>query len=110
MMTWFKAQSMLTGRCKEQRKLGNNTWLVRRGNDFAIKLHYTDVVTIHQDGTYTLQTGGWHTVTTKARINEYAPCRVWQKDFEWFVGDKHEFFDGMRVDATGQPVETTVAA
>jgi hypothetical protein len=63
----------LTGRCSQSRKVANNTYLERRGDDIAVRLHATDVVTFHADGTITLSTGGWFTVTTKARINDYLP-------------------------------------
>ena len=63
----------LTGRCSQSRKVANNTYLQRRGDDIAVRLHNTDVVTFHADGTATLSTGGWFTVTTKARINDYLP-------------------------------------
>lgn len=65
--------------------LENNTRLVKRGEDYAVKLHSTDVVTIHPDGTYTLRTGGWKTRTTKDRINKYAPVRIHQEDYVWYV-------------------------
>lgn len=42
----------------------------------AVRLHNTDVVTYHPDGTATLYTGGWMTVTTKDRINAWSPARV----------------------------------
>lgn len=63
----------LTGRCSQSRKVANNTYLERRGDDIALRLHATDVVTFHADGTATLNSGGWLTVTTKARINDYLP-------------------------------------
>jgi len=64
----------LTGRCSKSRKVGNNTYLERRpGGDIAVRLHQTDVVTFHADGTATLDSGGWLTVTTKSRMNDYLP-------------------------------------
>lgn len=64
----------LTGRCSQSRKVANNTYLERRPEgDIAVRLHATDVVTFHPDGTVTLNSGGWLTVTTKARINDYLP-------------------------------------
>lgn len=64
----------LTGRCSKSRKVANNTYLERRADgDIAVRLHATDVVTFHADGTATLDSGGWLTVTTKARMNDYLP-------------------------------------
>lgn len=71
-MDYTQASEKLVGRCKDSRKLENHTYLVRRGSDFAIRLHDTDVVTLHKDGSVTLDSGGWKTVTTKTRMNEYS--------------------------------------
>lgn len=92
--------------------LENNTRLHRRADGYAIRLHATDVVTIHDDGTYTLDSGGWRTVTTKARINAYSPARIGSIRGVWHVfgrnGDAGStlalYRDGMRVDAAGRPV------
>jgi hypothetical protein len=72
--------------------------------DYAIRLHNTDVVTLHPDGCYTLDSGGWRTVTTKDRINRYAPVSVASDRGQWYVypepgnwDRRHPFADGMRV-------------
>lgn len=71
---YAELDARLTGRCAQSRKVANNTYLQRRPNgDIAVKLHRTDVVTFHADGTATLNTDGWLTVTSKARINEWLP-------------------------------------
>lgn len=87
------------GRVRSTKKLGNNTYLVRiDAESIGVQLHNTVVVTIHKDGTYTLNSGGWRTVTTKNRINEYCPVRVNQRKYEWYVGDEDiPFKDGIRV-------------
>lgn len=80
MMTFADAEKLLaTARNPEKGKpLANNTRLVPWGPDrFAILFHHTYVVTIHRDGTYTLCNEGWDTATTKQRINEYGPARVY---------------------------------
>jgi len=78
--------AQLTGRCALRRKVANNTWLERRGDDtIAVRLHDTDVVTYHRDGRVQLFTGGWLTVTTKERINRFAPVRVWSDKGRWQV-------------------------
>lgn len=84
-----------------RRKVGNNTYAeILYDGSVAIRLHNTDVVKIHPNGLYTLNSGGWQTVTTKDRINQYSPRRVYQRNFEWFVdidGKEHPFIDGMVV-------------
>lgn len=100
------------GRNKLERKVANNTYVVARENAVSVRLHNTDVVTFHRDGTITLNSGGWRTVTTKARINDalgrtgyvsqdksvwhYLPHGIgWQDKAEWVP-----FSDGMTVDGT----------
>jgi hypothetical protein len=84
---------------RESKKIGNNTYLVRISPEtIGVRLHNTVVVRIHSDGTYTLNSGGWRTVTTKDRINAYSPVRVSQRKHEWYVGDENiPFHDGIRV-------------
>lgn len=123
MLTYEEASERLQGRNRDRRKLENNTYLERRPqfddagepleDAFAVRLHATDVVTIYSDGSYVLSSGGWQTVTTKDRMNGYAPVRVSSVNREWFArhwsrGDTWEdrkpeypFFDGIRFDAAG---------
>lgn len=43
---------------------------------YTVRYHETNVVTIREDGLYRLDSGGWRTRTTMARIEEYAPVRI----------------------------------
>lgn len=120
-----KARDKSTGK-----PIANNTRLIRSRDfpgSYAVKLHATEVVVIHPDGTFTLQTGGWLTVTTKDRINRYAPGSVYSDRGVWYYGTSfgqtrienptsewqtHRtlfsrtwiFEDGIRVDGGGIPV------
>lgn len=88
--------------------LQNNTRLLKQGGCFAVRLHNTDVVTIRPDNTFTLNSGGWRTPTTKERINTYSPAQVTQKNGLWYVARysdlTHLFEDGMKVDHNGYPM------
>lgn len=101
-MTHSEAVRMVRGkRNATSRKVDNNTRAVLRDdNSVDIVLHRTPVVTIREDGTYVLRTGGWPTATTKDRINQYSPVKVYQRLYAWFVtinGKEYEFMDGMVV-------------
>lgn len=101
-MNHAEAIKMVKGkRNAKRRKIGNNTYAeILHDNSVGIMLHSTYVVKIHEDNTYTLQTGGWQTVTTKDRINQYSPVRVYQRNYEWFVkinGKEYPFMEGMVV-------------
>jgi hypothetical protein len=97
-------------RDKQSRKLCNNTYAEKRDSgSIAVRLHRTDVLTFTRRGTVTFNTGGWNTVTTKARINEYAPSvfRVYSDHgILYLCGPRHfnrdkaqhwGFFDGITV-------------
>jgi hypothetical protein len=97
---------------KPKRVARNTVRYTRTDGTIVWRLHRTDVVTKHPDGTFTLNTGGWETVTTKDRINNYSPARVFQKNHAWFVAGRKPdgsydwdnvtpFYDGMKVDARG---------
>jgi hypothetical protein len=98
-MTFTEADSILARRAI--RKVAHNTHLHRVDADtIAVRLHSTDVVTLHRDGRAVLSSDGWRTVTTKERLNRFAPCRVYQQRGEWFVqhgGDTVPFRDGLQI-------------
>lgn len=107
MLTYAEARRMMERARNGRRKLANNTYLVQGASkdSFAIRLHNTDVVTLHPDGSFTLNSGGWRTVTTKERINVYAPGRVASDRGAWYYYPapgrdwslRYPFADGMRV-------------
>lgn len=115
-LTYDEARDMMSKARNGRRRLENNTWLEERqagegwagqvngvGSHYAVRLHATDVVTLHPNRSYTLNSGGWRTVTTKARINHYAPGSVGSDRGQWFyyphgyAGTRYCFADGMRV-------------
>lgn len=112
-MTHEQAVRMVRGKTnRTQRKIANNTYArIESDGSVVIRLHATDIVTIHPDDTATLRTGGWYTYTTRARISEYAPVNVHGKcdtiswgHGEWSVTPKHgewripvPFTEGMTV-------------
>ena len=63
-----------------KRRLANNTTLRQEGDTLIVRLHSTDIVTLHPDGRTVLSMGGWNTVTTRDRINRFSPvARVWNE-------------------------------
>ena len=67
------------------RKIANNTWEYHRDESRFIRLHNTEIIEFKPDGRVVLNSGGWRTVTTKARFNRFTPYGVYQKNHEWFV-------------------------
>jgi hypothetical protein len=94
--TYESLDAQLTGRNKDRRKLTHNTYVERRGDDIAIRLHETDVLTFRPDGSVSYDTGGWFTVTTKDRMNRYGPTHISSRQGRWFAWGT-PYVDGMTV-------------
>jgi len=51
-----------------------------------VRLHSTAILAFFPDGMIRVNTGGYPTVATKRRMNQYLnDWQVFQKNFEWFV-------------------------
>jgi len=114
MKTYADALAKLNGR--NSRKIANNTYLRKETNgNIVVRLHSTDIITFTPDDLVTLNSGGWKTVTTKARMNEFSPFQIAQERGIWRVANpKFEdyvakwthsllYADGITVDAkTGE--------
>jgi hypothetical protein len=98
-MTHSEAIKMVHGKTKKNsRKVGNNTYAeILPDGSVGIMLHSTYVVKIHPDKSATLNSGGWHTPTTKDRINQYSPVRVYQRKGQWYLESGDEYEDGVVV-------------
>ena len=76
-----------TAKATGPKKLAPNTSLVRMLNGaYAIVYYATRILTFFPDGTFSVNSGEWMTMSTKERINRFAPkgfC-VNQKKGEWF--------------------------
>jgi hypothetical protein len=93
----------------DTKKIDNNTYVRKDGNCFVVKLHNTDIIKVHPGNVYELNAGGWQTVTTKSRLCEFTPARIYQKRGVWFLQDETPFFDGIRVDENGNPINVDSA-
>ena len=99
-MDYQQAQQMVWNgnQQRTKRKVGNNTWATLNSDgSVSFRLHQTDVVVVHPDGSKRLDSGGWMTRTTKDRINQFTSVGLRQKNHKWFLADGTEFYDGMTV-------------
>jgi hypothetical protein len=88
---------------RRARKLAHNTTLLvnlEEVYDIGIQYHYTEIVTYYLNGSVRLNSGGYKTSTTKARLNAFTPkgINVWQQLGSWYVttpAGVFEFEDGM---------------
>lgn len=88
-----------------QKVRGVATSVRHEGTRTIVRYHSTDVVSFDGESV-TLNSGGWHTATTKTRMmqasNEFnLGFTVYQRKFAWYVvdgnGDTHDFADGMTI-------------
>lgn len=99
---------------KAERPLENNTRIRRRDdNAIVIRLHSTDIITYFpaeavNPPVIVLNSGGWLTSTTKARLNTYGPpaFRIWQergqwKLYNWETLESWPWAEGITIDAAG---------
>lgn len=106
----YREATLILGK-RDHKKVANNTFLVRRAMfKIGLRLHNTDVLTFVPGATL-YDTGGWRTVTTKRRFNDFGPSgvKVWSDKGEWAVYREGEYmepyFDGFAwyEDADGDP-------
>jgi hypothetical protein len=84
--SFAEAVAVLNG--KQSMRLGNNTYLENRTTYISVRLHNTEIVIFWPSGSVQLYTGGYRTMTTKERINQFIKCHVYQKAGQWFVASR----------------------
>lgn len=110
MNTYAALAAFLAGKTRRTIVNLRNTEVIRLDSTtIAVRYHQTDVVLAHIDGTFTLNSAGYRTRTTKERFKDYSPANVWAKRGAWFVGADIPFYDGVRIDLAGNVIPLTPA-
>lgn len=85
----------LNGRNK--RKIDNNTYLeLHEDKSVTVRLHVTNILTFYPDNRVIYATGGWRTVTTKARLTQYGPVNIWTDKGVWYVACQRGNWDKLQ--------------
>lgn len=84
------------GGVKRARALASNVWLI---DNNRVRLYDTDIITDNGNGTITLNTGGFNTMTTSKRMNEFSSAHVYRKNWEMFANGQK--FDGNTITIDG---------
>lgn len=117
---YMKKADMLEGEVFEKYKIVAKNTVILTMKDGSEHVKYCDthiVIKRPAHNTIVLSSGGFFTKTTKERIEEYAPIRIYQKLGVWYVGVKDNrypahpeempiFYDGMVIDYDGQIMST----
>ncbi len=72
----------------KHKKVALHTYRMEYADGWGIRYHATEVIRYNsKNNTYTIDTGGWFTKTTKERINKYLPnpYYVYQKNFLFYL-------------------------
>jgi hypothetical protein len=88
--TGYSELAAYLGAKKSERPWGNNTRVRQDAHAIVVTLHNTEVAHVRPDGSITLNTGGWQTVTTKDRLNKVLALagghwRVWTEKSLWML-------------------------
>jgi len=83
---------------RQQHVVGPNKIIYRDGHNIKFKLYNTDIITYHPDNTFTLNKGGFDTLTTKRNMNQYSPLGLVPMS-----RDKYRF-NTRRIDQNGQEI------
>jgi len=94
MKTYNEALKVLNGRKSKRLPKTATTLRMLDNGDIGLEYHSTIVVTYFKDGGYKLENGGWFTMTTKKRMNDFTTLRVTQKKGQWTVNG-YEYKNGM---------------
>jgi hypothetical protein len=98
-------------------RVANNTYKIwLKDGTMIIRLHHTNIITVHPNGNVTLSSGGWETLTTKKRLNTFIPhylnnYQIIQRDYTWYLIDSNnprkciEFYDGITFNRFGEVID-----
>lgn len=81
---------------KRAKKIASNVYLI---DGKRVRLYDTDIITDNGDGTITLNTGGFATMTTSKRMNEFSSAHIYRKNWEMYANG--EKFDGNTITVDG---------
>lgn len=84
--SYAQADAYLKGR--DSRKYAHATYILRINSvQIAVRYHNTCIVTFYADGATVVNSGGWFTMSTKSRFNDFLPTgvRIEQTLGKWYV-------------------------
>jgi len=144
-MAWFDYRTccdIMAGARSVHPRICNNTYLKKRrvgskpadisatglGPVYFVRYHWTDIVEVYRNGLFCIDTGGFNTITTCARINTFTPASVYREQGQTYLAgfdhtgapregwrgstgadwlakdDRFPLYSGVIVDSTGAPV------
>jgi hypothetical protein len=96
MKTYNEALKVLNGRKSKRLPKTATTLRMLDNGDIGLEYHSTIVVTYFKDGGYKLDNGGWFTMTTKKRMNDFTDLVVCQSKGKWYVNG-YDYHNGIEL-------------
>ena len=106
--------------CHGHRKIANNTYLLlgeEEGEEYVVMKLHGYVIAIFYTKYLELCSAGWHTMTTKNRLNlalELAGIHtkgIFQQDWQWHYGNYNpnaiNFREGIKISYTGEVLQSS---
>jgi len=98
--SYNEAIDFLGSKNKRTIKSKRATYLQKNGDSVELVYHTTPVVTYNKDNTVKLYSGGYRSLTTKARMNSALGDRgyLYQKNYRWYImsnGFNSNYFDNV---------------
>ena len=92
-----------TENVKNSKFIANNTLRINYNDgSSAIRFHNTDIITFRTDNKIVLNSGGYRTLTTKERINKFAPVQLYQNKGLWYINNGSLFYDNCVINSEGK--------
>lgn len=101
------ANGIASSKSKTHRKIAHATYFIESENlfgekIFGIQYHNTVIAGIFDDGSYSLNNGGFFSVTTKKRLNSFlreigSDSYIYQRNFTWYL-DNDVFLGSAKFD------------
>jgi len=84
-------RGLITSFVSGVKKIAPNTLKIENEGGYSIRLYDTDIISVNlQNNTCILNSGGFNTHTTRARISQFLPCdgQFFQKKGKWYIDNK----------------------
>lgn len=92
MLTFEKGKDLAArARTPKGYRLASNTHVTYRAGLVWVRYQYTNIIVINRQNVFFLNTGGWHTMTTRNRFQEYAPVVMYRHRWNWVFDTTHGY-------------------
>ena len=74
---WQLANFLAAGRKHHHKRIEGNTYVGWDGDNIYVQYYYTRILYFYENGDVRINTGGYNTISTRKRINDYSNVMIW---------------------------------